>query len=451
MDSFRDDGEGKSSATPHLGEEEVALDQDFDYEETTYRQMPGPTFPVESSAMPAEHFSLHDLEDSVMRSVTGGSSYQMRSVSLAGTPQQQPFTLGGQFPMTNVSAKPAAKEMGLTANMFASTGASNNQNRTPEPPLLPPSPFFLDRNSFDLSRSAISTGQLYTDLLKTFDEAAVDFVWKPAKWKFACRAYPNNEPVSFRVRLYLRPDGNTYVLEFQQRDGCRFSYHSLLSRIKKRLHLSVNVARPAVPFNTFVGNPQGATSKGDIAAVVGMVNSGYADVQREGLKILCRFAQIEQNGDMLVSADAIASVLGCLAKCKGDHEVRRVAGKTLCHFVKCYDLPAAIKQGNIPANKHGLFINIVDAAVELTKVKSELDGKSELAGLPEPKYASLSRLEVRRVGAGLLCVLAQWADARKRIIANGGESILNGIIQDQFPDRRLREHAQDCILCLHSM
>ena len=87
-----------------------------------------------------------------------------------------------------------------------------------------------------------------------------------------------------------------------------------------------------------------------------MVNSGYADVQREGLKILCRFAQIEQNGDMLVSADAIASVLGCLAKCKGDHEVRRVAGKTLCHFVKCYDLPAAIKQGNIPANKHGLFI-----------------------------------------------------------------------------------------------
>ena len=29
--------------------------------------MPGPTFPVESSAMPAEHFSLHDLEDSVMR------------------------------------------------------------------------------------------------------------------------------------------------------------------------------------------------------------------------------------------------------------------------------------------------------------------------------------------------------------------------------------------------
>merc|ERR1712146_483004 len=98
------------------------------------------------------------------------------------------------------------------------------------------------------------------------------------------------------------------------------------------------------------------------------------------------------------------------------------------------------------AIKHGLFINIVDAAVELTKVKSELEGKSELAGLPEPKYASLSRLEVRRVGAGLLCVLAQWADARKRIIANGGESILNGIIQDQFPDRRLREHAQDCIL-----
>jgi hypothetical protein len=112
--------------------------------------------------------------------------------------------------------------MGLTAEMFASASASN-QSFVPEPPLLPPSPFFLDRNSFDLSRSVISAGQLHTDLLKTFDEAAVDFVWKPEKWKFACKAYPNNEPVDFRVRLYSRPDGDTYALEFQQRDGCRFS------------------------------------------------------------------------------------------------------------------------------------------------------------------------------------------------------------------------------------
>jgi hypothetical protein len=296
-------------------------------------------------------------------------------------------------------------------------------------------------------------------LIKTFDEAAVDFVWKPGKWKFACRAYPNNEPVDFRVRLYSRPDGTTYALEFQQRDGCRFSYHSLLNRLKKRLHLSANAAKQAAPFNTFAGNPQGAKSQGDIAAVVGMVNSDYADVQREGLKILCRFAQIEQNGKMLVDTDAVTSVLQCISKCGSDNEIRRVAGMVLCHFVKCYDLPAALKRGKVAANKQGLFIDIVDAAVDLTRDPTT-DGPGESAGsaskvglygLPEPKYASLSRLEVRRVGAGLLCVLAKWPAARKRVKANGGENVLSGIIQEQSPDRRLREHAQDCTLCLHSM
>jgi len=457
MASFRD-GEAKSAQSPLQDEEEVALDQDFDYEDNAYRQMPVPTFPVDSREIPLEHFSVHDLEDSVMRSVAGSASssgYHMRSVNLAGRAQQPSFGVGQPFSMANVSAKPGAKAMGLTADMFASTGASSNQSVAPEPPLLPPSPFFLDRNSFDLSRSVISAGQLHTDLLKTFDEAAVDFVWKPAKWKFACKAYPNNEPVDFRVRLYSRPDGNTYALEFQQRDGCRFSYQSLLNRLKRRLHLSANVARPAAPFNTFVGNPQGATSKGDIEAVVGMVNSGYVDVQREGLKILCRFAQIKQSGEMLVGTDAVSSVLQCLRKCAGDVEIRRVAGMVLCHFVKCFDLPEALKRGKVAANKQGLFVDIVDAAVDLTRSVATVSAGSSatntgFGSLPEPKYASLSRLEVRRVGAGLLCVLARWQEARKRMKANGGEDVLSGIIQEQS-DRRLREHAQDCTLCLHSM
>jgi len=458
MASFRDGGEGKSAQSPLQDEEEVALDQDFDYEDDTYRQMPGPTFPVDSREMPVEHFSVHDLEDSVMRSVAGSSSssgYHMRSVSLAGRSQQPSFGVVQPFSMANTSAKPGAKAMGLTAEMFASASASN-QSFVPEPPLLPPSPFFLDRNSFDLSRSVISAGQLHTDLLKTFDEAAVDFVWKPEKWKFACKAYPNNEPVDFRVRLYSRPDGDTYALEFQQRDGCRFSYQSLLNRLKKRLHLSANAKRPAVPFNTFVGNPQGATSKSDIAAVVGMVNSDFADVQREGLKILCRFTQIKQSGEMLVGTDAISSTLRCLRKCGSDVEIRRVAGMLLTHFVKCYDLPEALKRGKVVADKQGLFIDIVDAAVDLTRsVSKAASGSSALntgfGSLPEPKYVGLSRLEVRRVGAGLLCVLARWPEARKRIKANGGEDILSGIIQEQTPDRRLREYAQDCTLCLHSM
>merc|ERR1712072_1188616 len=106
--------------------------------------------------------------------------------------------------------------------------------------------------------------------------------------------------------------------------------------------------------------------------------------------------------------------------------------------------------------QQGLFIDIVDAAVDLTRdpTTDESAGSASkvgLYGLPEPKYASLSRLEVRRVGAGLLCVLMQWPAARKRVKANGGEDVLSEIIQEQSPDRRLREHAQDCTLCLHSM
>ena len=168
------------------------------------------------------------------------------------------------------------------------------------------------------------------------------------------------------------------------------------------------------------------------------------------------FTQIKQSGEMLVSTDAISSTLRCLRKCGSDVEIRRVAGMLLTHFVKCYDLPEALKRGKVVADKQGLFIDIVDAAVDLTRsVSKAASGSSALntgfGSLPEPKYVGLSRLEVRRVGAGLLCVLARWPEARKRIKANGGEDILSGIIQEQTPDRRLREYAQDCTLCLHSM
>lgn len=314
----------------------------------------------------------------------------------------------------------------------------------PEPPPLPPTPFFLDRNSFDLSRAAVPAQQLYTDLLRIFSNLNVDYVWKPEKWKFVCRAYPNNEPVDFRVRLYMRPGENTYVLEFQQRDGSRFGYHHLMSRLKDSLHLSSSEKIMPPPFmKAFSGNPQGVVSEADVTSVVGMLRSKYADAQREGLRIMDEFAHLKQAGDVLVEAGAIASVVSCLKTQPQNHEVRRMAGIALCQFVKGYDLLAAVKARKVAGDNEQLFIDIVDAAIDLTKKVSP--------STTEPKYAHLSHLEVRRVGASLLCVLVNWEEARKHIKGSVGEAVLQEIIHAENPDIRLKEHAQDCILCMASM
>lgn len=449
MASFGGDaGEAKFNHDSLLGEEDVVLDQDHDFEDVTYRQAP-PTFSSpDASQFSSEHFSVHDLEDSVMRSANrgGSSSYEMRGACVAGQLQQAPFSVGQAFAMPGMGQKPDVKALGLSADRFASLSSQAphaHKTSAPEPPPLPPTPFFLDRNSFDLSRAAVPAQQLHTDLLRIFSCLEVDYVWKPEKWKFVCKAYPNDEPVDFRVRLYMRPGEKTYALEFQQRAGSRFGYHRLINRLKDSLHLSSEKVVPGPPMKSFAGNPQGMLAYGEINQVLTMLSSNFADVQREGLRIMCEFAQLKQAGDALVKTGAIASIVSCLKSQPGNHEIRRMVGKALCQFVKCYDLLLAVKEKRVAADKEGLFIDIVDAAIDLTK---ELPKSST-----EPKYEHLSRIEIRRVGASLLCILVSWAEARKRIKDKGGEAALQEIIQDESPDIRLKEHAQDCILCMASM
>lgn len=114
-------GEAKISTDSLLGEEDVVLDQDHDFEDITYRQAL-PTFASpEATQFSSEHFSVHDLEDSVMRSANGGSSsgYQMRGACVAGHLQQPSFGLGQPFAMPGMGQKPDAKALGLRADSFA--------------------------------------------------------------------------------------------------------------------------------------------------------------------------------------------------------------------------------------------------------------------------------------------------------------------------------------------
>lgn len=396
----------------------------------------------------SEDFSVDDLGSNVLRSVGGEStSFEMRSSSVAHA-LHGGKALGAQ--VFSAAAKPTANAIGLTQSSFAS--ASDNVH-VPEPPKLPPSPYFLDRNSFDLSRSHVAASRVHTDLQTIFSEANVDFIFQPEKWQFVCKAYPNNEPVNFRVRLYAR-SAETYALEFQQRSGCRFSYSTLLTRMKKRLALS-DASEGLSPNNTGSSFEMRSSTvahalhanKGpsdqfetvpsaeDLKSILGMLTSEYCEVQSEGLKIVARLAESKAACDVLADGGIIAVAVKVLeGRFGGEVELRRCVATAVARFAQTTDSFDSL-HSSVP-----LVVKLV-----LGSNPEALSGSASKMVFEE-KYGELNWLEVQRLGVQALTSLARSPKVRSLIVENGGLRELQHLCSSS--DRRLSQYAQEGMIAL---
>lgn len=425
-------GEGKTNLN-RFGESAISLEGDsFDAENLdTYRDVAKTFNEAGSESVElSEDFSVDDLGSNVLRSVGGEStSFEMRSSAVAHA-LHGGKALGAQA--FSAAAKPTAKAIGLTQSSFAS--ASDNVH-VPEPPELPPSPYFLDRNSFDLTRSHVPARRVHTDLQTMFSEANVDSIFQPEKWQFVCKAYPNNEPVNFRVRLYAR-SAETYALEFQQRSGCRFSYSTLLTRMKRCLALTD--ALEGLGFAAFPGASdqfETVPTAEDLKSILGMLTSDHCEVQCEGLKIVARLAESKAVCEVLGDGGIIATAVKALeGRFGGEVELRRCVATVVARFARTTESLDSL-HSSVP-----LVVKLV-----LGSSPEALSGSASKMAFEE-KYGELSWLEVQRQGVQALSSLARSPKVRGLIVENGGLRELQHLCSSS--DRRLSQYAQEGMIAL---
>lgn len=408
-------------------------EQEFGADDTVYRGMPSSV----SGTADEETFTLNELEGDMDRGMSS-SNYEPRSVAVASRYDQEDGLSFLDY------AAPSSHREEYVSKGVASFSKASMEFIVPEPPSVPPSPFHLDLNTHVVSKSAASAAQIHSMLRETFESHHVDTKFMPC-WLFVAKAYPDNEMVDFRVRLY-DTTRDSYKLEFQLRDGNRLAYHQLMSAIKLDLNLPSSHVKIGTSSNfssssaaTFGTTSTEEGGKNDVSndeetvkQVIKMVDSKYIDVKLDGLKQARKFCANQSILPTFVRHQGIASILTAIKTEARIMEVQRCGAAALFTYCmtdkdgRCDALikaPEGLKQLRRLAR-----LGPADAGSD-----SKSSGGFSFFEEEEEEGDDITHLEVQRQAASALMWLAKRAGTNTYVEDVGGASLFEELKKSGDP------------------
>lgn len=387
-----------------------------------------------SSLGSGESFEYQD--DIVYRGVQIPDGIDQSTIEHGGDPlfrsvPVDAFESGGGIDLKSAAISPSlgglASHVPHSHCIDAKPTDSCREAKLPDPPVVPPSPFFLEKDSHEVAQSPATLFQCINAALSMLE---VDAKFVSQDFKFHCTAYPNFNRVDFVIAVYQKSSVHTaLVVEFQRRSGCTLSYRHLLQGLRNALRL--DSGRRALsyfgpPVMDLDDEDLPPLKSADLEPVVGMVSSEYIDVQREGAKILVPVVENPAAIDAVLESGLVRAVVHAIER-SDDPEVMRCSACALGKFVSKTDERLRCKAAKAVINAGG-----VDALLRLAACGP-----------------SIEALEVQRQASFALCQLARDADARSRILGRNGKQTMMSVVQASRCSR-LQKVARETMLLLEA-
>lgn len=420
---------------------ETGEELEFGADDARHRGMPTSL----ASSNDEETFTLNELESDMTRSLGTSSSYEPRSVQVASNYRADDGLSG-----FDVAYSAASHHKQYVDNNVASFSPASMDVIVPEPQPVPAAPYHLDMNTHDVRKSSVNASKIHIMLCETFDSNNVDVLFRPHSWLFVAKAYPNNELVDFRVRLY-NTDQDVYKLEFQLRDGDRVSYYQLLNKMKHDLNLPTNGV--SFGYEHFRQNlPSSSTSSStsstktpseeNIKQVVKMIDSKYVDVKIEGLKLAYQFCANKIILPIFVRHSGIAAILTAVQTERNEMEVQRCGASTLHMYCSTDDTGGCDALLKAPKG--------METVIRLARMSGGGNSRQSSGGAlsffeeEDDDDDDMTHLEVQRQAtSALLCLARRSADAARIIEENRGAEVFQEL--QKSGDPRLNEIATKAI------
>lgn len=189
------------------------------------------------------------------------------------------------------------------------------------PPMAPGG--WMEPNYHFLSNTAPAA--LFGHLKGVLESLDIDFIVKPAKFKYKCVGYREGARLPFYVRIFSTDVRKRYAVEFQRRSGDIIHFSALYRECKSKLaHKGLVVLPPGTklaPFKKFEPLPPLPPMEDEdiaqtteevtatVSCLLGMATSKCADIQTQGMQALSQLTLSDPAKEILRSQDTGFGVL----------------------------------------------------------------------------------------------------------------------------------------------